>query len=148
MSDVMYLLDNNVLSHLSPEQRASRFFRDQCRVPSEVIYEAGGLAEAKLPKEVEYPTTVRVLGILREIMATVPAGDTTLVNLYTNKGNADPLLIACALDAIRNDEQFLVRPIWLIVSNDKAVRAKADEFNIETRTREQLMDETWAEWEG
>jgi len=147
MSEVMYLIDNNVLSHLSPEQRTSRFFRDQCRVPSEVIYEAGGLAEAKLPKEVEYPTTVRVLGILREIMATVPSGDIALVNLYTNKGNADPLLISCALDAIRNDEQFLVRPIWVIVSNDKAVLAKAGEFGIETRARAQFMDETRTAWE-
>ena len=141
MSDVMYLLDNNVLSHLSPEQRATRFFRDQCRVPSEVIHEAGGAAEAKLPKEVEYPTTVRVLSILREVMATVPAGDMALVNLYANKGNADSMLIACALDAIREDEQFLVRPTWVIVSNDKAVLAKAREFNIETRTREQFIDE-------
>lgn len=147
MSEVIYLLDNNVLSHLSPGQRASRFFRERCRVPSEVIYEAGGPAEAKLPKEVEYPTTVRLLGILREVMATVPAGDMTLVDLYANKGNADPLLIACALDAIREDAKLLFGPTWSIVSNDKAVRAKAGEFDIETRTREQFMDETRSEWE-
>lgn len=142
----MYLVDNNVLSHLSPAQRASRFFSERCRVPSEVIHEAGGPAEAALPKEVEYPVTVRLLDVLREIMSTVIPGDMSLVDLYANKGSADPLLIACALDATRDDERFLVRPTWVIVSDDKAVRRKASDFTIETRTREQFMDEARKEW--
>lgn len=144
----MYVLDNNVLSHLSPAQRTSRFLSERCRVPSDVIHEAGGPSEAALPKEVEYPITVRLIGVLREIMATVIPGDMSLVDLYANKGTADPLLIACAVDAIRNDEQFLVRPTWVIVSDDKAVRAKASDFTIETRTREQFMDEARREWDS
>jgi hypothetical protein len=146
MNDVMYFIDTNVLSHLSVPQRASRFFRDQCRVPSEVIYEAGGLVAAKLPNDVNYPTTVRVLGIVREIMATLPVGDTALVDLYGNKGSADPLLIACALDAIRQDSALLFGPTWTIASHDKALRVKAEELGVETRTREQFMDETQAAW--
>lgn len=143
----MYLVDNNVLSHLSPPQRASRFFHDHCRVPREVIYEAGGLAKAKLPKDVEYPTTEQVLSILCEVMATVSTNDTTLVNLYANKGNADPMLIACALDAIRSEARLLFGPTWVIVSNDNAVRMKAQEFSVETRTREEFMNETRINWE-
>lgn len=146
MKDSMYLIDTNVLSHLSTDQRASRFFRDRCRVPSEVIHEAGGLVAAKLPKEVIYPTTVRVLGVLRGVMATMPIGITALVDLYANKGNADPLLIACALDATRQDADLLFGPTWIVVSNDNAVRAKAEEFGVETRTREQFIDETRSAW--
>jgi hypothetical protein len=144
----MYLIDNNVLSHLSLSQRASRFFLEQCRVPSEVIREAGGLDAAGLSKGVEYPTTARVLNMLRDVMATVPVGDTTFVNLYANKGSADPLLIACALDAIHEGEQLLVAPTWIVVSNDNAVLSKASEFGIETRTREQFVEQSLESWEA
>lgn len=39
MKEQMYLIDNNVLSHLSPTQRASEFFHTQCRIPAEVLHE-------------------------------------------------------------------------------------------------------------
>jgi hypothetical protein len=79
-------------------------------------------------------------------MATVPVGNTELVDLYANKGSADPLLIACALDAIRQDADLLVAPIWVVVSNDKAVRATAEQLGVDTRTRAQFFDETRTQW--
>lgn len=42
MNEVMYLIDNNVLSHLSPAQRTRAFFHTHCRIPSEVLHEADG----------------------------------------------------------------------------------------------------------
>jgi len=141
MNDRMYLIDNNVLSHLTPNQRESAFFLEHCRIPTEVIYEAGSLDEDSF-KTVEYPTTGRVLAALRVVMASVPAGDTTLVNLYANKGGADPILVACALDGNFDTAEHLFGPTWSIVSNDKAVRAKAHDFDIEVFTREQFATET------
>lgn len=47
---------------------------------------------------------------------------------------ADPLLVACAVDAQRENEQYLFAPVWVIVSNDNAVRAKAVEFGIRVLT--------------
>lgn len=35
-------------------------------------------------------------------MATISIDDTSLVDLYANLGNADPILVACALDGIRD----------------------------------------------
>ncbi|OFI38597.1 hypothetical protein BIU82_04570 [Arthrobacter sp. SW1] len=135
MSEEMYLIDNNVLSHLSLAQRASEFFRTQCRLPSEVLHEAKGYPDTEVLKEVEYRTTASVLGHLRTVMATVPENDTALVNLYANKGSADPMLVACALDAMQETESLLFGPTCVIVSNDKAVRVKAAELGVESCTR-------------
>jgi hypothetical protein len=145
MNEVMYLIDNNVLSHLSLAQRTSEFFRTQCRIPSEVLHEADGYADDAL-KDVEYPTTANVLGFLQTVMATVHEDDTALVNLYANKGAADPLLVACALDGIQQSEKCLFGPTWIIVSNDNAVRVKASEFGVESCTREEFATRTNGQW--
>jgi hypothetical protein len=61
-----------------------------------------------------------------------------LVDLYANRGNADPLVVACAIDGQRTDNEFLFGPIWVVVSGDKAVRAKAVEFGITVMTNEEF----------
>jgi hypothetical protein len=147
MNDRMYLIDNNVLSHLTRSQRQSAFFLERCRIPTEVIYEAGRSDEDSF-KAIEYPTTGRVLAALRVVMASVPTGDTTLVNLYANKGSADPILVACALDGKFDTAEHLFGPTWSIVSNDKAVQAKAHNFDIEVFTREQFVAETKGLWDS
>ena len=146
MTEEMYLLDNNVLSHLSRAQRASAFFLERCRLPAEVLHEAGDHPDAATLKRVEYPTTARVLELLREVMATVPESDTALLDLYANKGAADPLLIACAVHATEEAAPLLWKPTWTIVSNDKAVRAKAAEFGVAACTREEFFARTQHDW--
>jgi len=146
MNEEVYLIDNNVLSHLSSAQRASTFFRTQCRIPAEVLHEADGYADADALKAVEYPTTASVLGYLHMVMATVPEDDTALVNLYANKGAADPMLVACALDGMDDSKKGLFGPTWIIVSNDKAVRAKASEFGITSCTRDDFAARTQGNW--
>ncbi|WP_146116721.1 hypothetical protein [Microbacterium sp. MYb64] len=147
MNEELYLLDNNALSHLTRAQRASAFFHDRCALPSEIIHEADGYPDAASFKDVEYPTTANVLKHLGTVMATVSVDDTTLVNLYANKGAADPMLIACALDGMEEAATALWGPTWVIVSNDNAVRAKAAELGVESCTREEFLTETAGVWE-
>ncbi|QHN30794.1 hypothetical protein GII32_10740 [Gordonia amarae] len=139
MNDCIYLVDNNVLSKLSREQRSSQFFRDQCRIPSEVLHEARDYPDINALKQLEYPTTPDVLLRLQQIMTTIPTTDTRLVDLYANKGNADPLILACALDAQRRDEVYLWAPTWVVVSDDRAVQDKALELKVELRTGAQFI---------
>ncbi|WP_437773507.1 hypothetical protein [Arthrobacter sp. KNU40] len=146
MNEEMYLIDNNVLSHLSPAQRASEFFRTRCRIPAEVLHEAVGYANVDALKAVEYPTTMTVLKFLQRVMATVPEDDTALVNLYANKGAADPMLVACALNGMQESASWLFGPKWIVVSNDKAVRAKAEEFAVESCSREVFATRTQQNW--
>lgn len=146
MNEELYLLDNNALSHLTRAQRASAFFHERCALPSEIIHEAGGYPDAASFKDVEYPTTANVLKHLATVMATVPTDDTTLVNLYANKGAADPMLIACALDGMEEAATALWGPIWVIVSNDNAVLAKAAELGVESCTRQQFLARTTTDW--
>lgn len=125
-----YVIDNNVLSQLKRHQRASDFFRLNCHIPSEVLYEARFFPDIGELSDIEYPVTSCVLGILIEVMATVPITDTKLVDLYANRGNADPLVVACAVDGQRKSEEGLFGPAWVVVSGDRAVQAKSVEFGI------------------
>lgn len=147
MNEEMYLLDNNALSHLSRAQRASEFFFERCHLPSEILHEAEGYPDFAAFKQIEYPTTAHVLELLSMVMATVPEEDTTLVNLYANKGAADPLLVACALDGMQETSAHLFGPSWVVVSNDNAVRAKAMEFGVDACTREDFLSRTQGEWD-
>lgn len=146
MNEEFYLLDNNALSHLTRSQRASAFFRERCSLPSEIIFEAKGYPDADSFGEIEYPTTANVLKHLAIVMASVSTVDVTLVNLYRNEGAADPMLIACALDGTEESDSLLWGPVWIVVSNDNAVRAKAAEFGIECCTRGEFLARTADKW--
>lgn len=134
MNGYGYLVDNNVLAAMSRKQRASAFFATHCRIPDEVLHEARGFPDIAVLKACRYETTEGVLRQLITVMETIPVADTDLVDLYANRGNADPLIVACALDATRQNEDMLFGPTWVVVSDDKAVRSKATEFAIELRT--------------
>ncbi|NTW41192.1 MAG: hypothetical protein HGA44_15190 [Cellulomonadaceae bacterium] len=133
-----YVVDTNALSQLGQSRRASPFFRESARIPDEVLHEAQGFPDIAMLQQNAYPTTAAVLSWLRKVMATVPADDTALVNLYANQGNADPLLVACALDGQSNDSQYLFPPEWIVVTADQAVRAKAEEFDLKVLTNAEL----------
>lgn len=135
-----YMIDNNTLAQLKRSQRASEFFVNKAHIPSEVLHEARGFPDIEHLRWNEYPTTPEVLSILIEVMATIPVNDIRLVNLYANRGNADPLLVACAIHGQRGSNGQLFGPTWVVVSGDKAVRAKAEEFGIHVRTNDQFTE--------
>lgn len=124
-----YLLDNNALFDLTSEQRTSPKFRNIVRVPTEVIIEAGDRARTEQLDRLDYPTTASVLGHLKRVMASLEPNDRRLVDLFKYEGTADPLLVACALDA--NDAPAgLLDVHWTVVTGDGAVRAKCEEFGV------------------
>jgi hypothetical protein len=135
-----YLIDTNALSQLRQHRRASRFFRANAMIPTEVLHEAEGFPDLKALAQIEYTTTPSVLRWLMTVMATVPSDDTGLINLYLNQGSADPLMVASALDAREREEQHLDALEWVVVTDDKAVRAKAHEFEVPVLAHAQFAD--------
>lgn len=125
-----FVIDTNALSQLGRQRRASAFFLENAVVPDEVMHEASGLPDIAALRDNVHPTTPRVLHWLSRIMTSVPIGDTTLVDLYANSGNADPLVVACALEGQEHDNQLLLSPEWVVVTADEAVRNKAEEFGL------------------
>ena len=101
-------------------------------IPREVLYESRGAPDYGNFSHQEFPTSIRVLEILKEILKTVKPGDLELIDLFHNEGGADPLIVACALAKIEETEQSLFAPEWVIVTNDKAVVDLAFEFNVPT----------------
>lgn len=126
----MFLLDSNVLSKTNPDQRSSELFRRGCRIPSEVLHEVRWLPDVEELKECEYPTSAAVLRALALVMDEIEPGETSLVDLYANKGNADPYLVACAIDGMGWTEDHLFGPNWVVVSDDNAVQRMADAFGV------------------
>ena len=139
MIEVRYLVDNNVLSKLSLAQRSDRKFRDRCRIPSEVLFEAAGFPDIDQLCLLEFPVTPRVLEQLRHVMSTVSPSDSRLVDLYGNKGNADPLLIATALVGAQDTAGTLFPEDWQIVTDDRGVRLKAAEFGVHVLSAEEFL---------
>ena len=96
MNTDRYLLDTNALTRLTPPERSRTFVFKRCKIPTEVLHEAQGLPDIKALKELEYKANAGLLRNLREVMSTIEPTDFKLVDLYHNRGNADPILIAAA----------------------------------------------------
>lgn len=133
-----YVVDTNTLSQIGRRRRATEFFMDNVVLPEEVLREARAFPDIGSLRNLIYPTTSHVLDQLIRVMATVPVDDTKLVNLYSNKGGADPLLVACALDGQARDSGFLDAPEWVVVTGDEAVHTKAAEFGLTSLTNDEF----------
>lgn len=131
MDDVMYLVDNNVLSRLGHEERASAFLRTRCHVTEDVVHEARGFAD-ELSGVPARPVSGSVLRSLAHVMGMIDPQDTSLVNLYANKGSADPMLVAVALDMADEEDRTLVPRQVVLVTGDKAVALVAQRLRVTT----------------
>lgn len=134
-----FIVDNNALIGLGRDRRATDWFREHCRIPSEVLHEARGLADLRALDGLEYATTSNVLEQLKVVMTSVPVGDTALVDLFANKGNGDPFVVACALDARAREASVLLAFEWAVVSKDIAVREKCTAFDLPCLQPEEFM---------
>jgi hypothetical protein len=135
-----YVVDTNALIRLKSHRRASPHFLEHAVFPGEVLREAARLPDIGALHANVYPTTPSVLDWLVRVMVTVPASDRTLVDLYANKGGADPFVIACALDGRDRESVYLDAPEWIVVTNDDAVRDKAGEFGLSVLSSAELAD--------
>ena len=140
MNETWYLLDNNALVALTREQRSGEFARQRCRIPTEVLYEAQGFPDIAALRQLEFEMNAEILEQVRRVMAAVDPGDFRLVDLYGNKGNADPILIATALYARAASEDTLLPDEWVVVTNDSAVRRTAAAFSVPTLTPGQFRN--------
>ena len=127
-----YLVDNNALIALKRDRVASAFFRAHCLVTADVLREAYTHPRFAQLQACAYPLTPAVLEQVRTVMASVAVGDISLIDLYGNKGAADPGLVASALDAITKDEGTLFRDQWIIVTNDGGVENAAAGHGVTT----------------
>ena len=134
------VVDTNALIRLKRHRRASAFFIEHAVLPGEVLREANGFPDIDALRQNMYPMTPQVLEWLIRVVATVPASDTKLVDLYANQGGADPFVVACALDGRARGSVYLDAPEWVVVSGDDAVRHKAEEFGLKALSSAEFSD--------
>jgi hypothetical protein len=90
MNGNFYLIDNNALIALTRKRVQTEFFANHCRITADVLHEASEHREWGLLATLAEPTTPAFLEHVRAVMSRVKPGDTNLVDLYANKGAADP----------------------------------------------------------
>lgn len=137
MNETYYLIDNNALLEIGRTRRETTFFSKHCRVTDDVAREAGPRAKS-LPPPLKM--TPRSLLHLVNIMSTLAPGDKDLVDLFRNKGAADPGLVATALSFRDEDEASLLPDTWVIVSRDKAVLRLAQHYELPCMKPDTLSD--------
>ena len=130
MNETKYLVDNNALVALKGHRIRSDYFRAFCRVTADVLFEADHHPERAALVQIADEITPEFLEQVRAVMGTELPGDTRLVDLYKNKGVADPGLIASILSRTAADDGMFFADIWVLVTNDQAVAAKAAEFGV------------------
>ena len=135
-----YVVDTNALSQIGKRRRSTSYFKENVQLASEVLHEAQGFPDWDSLNSRLYPTSPRLLSLLTRIMASIPLDDTKLVDLYANRGGADPFVVACALDGAELDSHYLDAPEWVVVTNDAAVRLKAEEFGLRVIASAQFAD--------
>lgn len=141
MTTQIYVLDTNIISRLSKDELSAPFLFEYCRIPSEVIYETRLHPNIEHLKTIQHPTTIESLHAVAEIMSTLDPKDRRLVDLFDNKGGADPFLIAAAIVEQRNSEsQLFPAEQWTVVTNDRAVAETAAKFNVPTISRDQFRN--------
>ena len=133
-----YLVDTVTLSRMTLEQRATEFMLRFCRIPEEILFEAQGLPDIEALKQLVYPTTVAVLGNVRHVMSTMRPDD-KVVDLYTNKGNGDVLLLATALTEKAVGEMQLIADRWVIDTSDAGLTNKALDLGVPTCSSEHFI---------
>lgn len=126
----VFVVDTNALSEIGRRRRESAFFRDRVKIPGEVLHEASGFPDVDALRSRLYPASPSMFEWLQRVMEVVPVDDTTLVDLYADRGGADPILVACALDGRAHDSQFIDAPEWVVVTGDDAVRRLAAAFEL------------------
>lgn len=125
MNRTIYLVDNNALVAIKRKRVQSPFFRAHCRVTSDVLYEAAEHPDFAQLSQTACALSPAVIAEIAGLMRAVPVGDTSLVDLYGNKGAADPGIVAFALSEMARDADSLFPDAWVVVTNDLAVRALA-----------------------
>jgi hypothetical protein len=140
MNRTIYLVDNNALIALTRRRVKTEFFAEHCRITADVLHEASEHSERMRLAAVAEATTSGVLEQVRVVMADVAVGDTELVDLYDNKGAADPGLIATVLARAAAQGEYLFPDEWVIVTLDRAVEDAAKRHGVTTMRPGELAD--------
>lgn len=133
-----YLVDTVTLSKMTVTQRSSTFMRSHCRIPEEILFEARGLPDIDALMLLTYPITTVVLENVTVVMATISPGD-KVVDLYSNKGNGDVMLLATALTEMAISSGQLLGDHWMIATDDDGLTRKAHELSVSTCTADKLI---------
>lgn len=124
-----YLVDTVTLTQMSVTQRGCAFMRAYCRIPEEILYEAGGMPDIDTLSFLDYPVTAAVMEKAKEVLNSITPKD-RVVDLYSNKGNGDVMLLATALAEIEVSAGQLIGDRWIIATADVGLTKKAAELHI------------------
>ena len=130
MNETIYLVDNNALLALKGERIRSEFFRLFCRVTSDVLAEAGTHPDRARLEDCVLERSPAMLESVRDVMKLETPGAADLIDLYKNKGAADPGLLAAILVEQSASVGTFFADEWVLVTSDAAVIDRAGKLGI------------------
>ena len=133
--ETKYLIDETPAASLKDEWIMTNFFKKNCFIPEEIIYELRDNYELDLVelRKNQIPVSYDILNELQIVMAQAKA-----VKLYQNEGNGDALIIATALVMKNKENAKLIKDEWIIVTSDKGVITLAKNFAIKCISKDEF----------
>ena len=139
MNQYKYLLDTVSITQMTKSQLKSKFVQYHCLISEEVLYELRPHASAAYLNELNYEVDVDVLRCIKDIFVDVEI-DFKILDLYSNRGNGDIILLAIALnERNKNSEQLFTLTMYKIVTEDKELRSVAEKLRLETLSTEDFV---------
>lgn len=140
-SGYKYLIDTTPAVSIPIAMMKTRFFRDQCFFSEEIIHEIGNNKQKNhiLPSNI-IPVDAKVLSFLSTTVLTGLSNDTKLVDLYTNKGNGDVILIATILSERFKEVGQMFKTDWIIVTSDKGVVRAGLKYDIKCMSKDNFLE--------
>ena len=120
--ETKYLIDETPAASLKNEWMKTNFFKNNCFIPEEIMYELRDNYEFDLNelKKNQIQVSYDILNALQIVMAQAK-----VVKLYHNEGNGDALIVATAMAMKNLENSKLIKNEWVIVTSDKGVVALA-----------------------
>lgn len=116
--ETKYLIDETPATSLKNEWMKTNFFKNNCFIPEEIMYELRDNYELDLNelKKNQIQVSYDILNALQIVMAQAK-----VVKLYHNEGNGDALIVATAMAMKNLENSKLIKNEWVIVTSDKGV---------------------------
>lgn len=129
--DVKYMVDTTPAVKIPREVLETDFFTSYCFFPDEILYELRENKNYSLFRKHSLPTTASVLQNAQNSVLPALPKSSKLIDLYTNKGNGDILLLSTVLDEQGKDLGKLFQSRWKIVTEDVRLGERAKIYSID-----------------
>lgn len=138
--DTRYMIDTTPAVKIPKNAFGTDFFNSFCFFSDEILYELKDNPNYRLFREHALPATASVLLHAQNSILPALPKNSKLVDLYTNKGNGDIMLLSTILDEQNKELGKLFQSKWIVVTEDNGVIDRAKIYSIDSMNTNEFLD--------